>query len=81
MSVKPLLTLPVKRSKIVNYVLGKSAVSFFNFLPLFAIIPFGITLMVNDYPVGSVLIWMLTLIVVTLIINFLNFITRMIKKV
>ena len=29
MSVKPLLTLPIKRSKIVHYVLGKSAVSFF----------------------------------------------------
>ena len=44
MSVKPLLTLPIKRSRIVNYVLGKSAVSFFNFLPLFAIIPFSIML-------------------------------------
>ena len=37
MSVKPLLTLPIKRSTVVNYVLGKSALSFFNFLPLFAI--------------------------------------------
>ena len=30
MSVKPLLTLPIKRKQIVNYVLGKSAISFFN---------------------------------------------------
>ncbi|PWH83862.1 hypothetical protein DIS18_04725 [Algibacter marinivivus] len=74
MSVKPLLTLPVKRRKVVNYVLGKSAFSFFNFLPLFAIIPFGITLMVKDYPVTNVLVWMLALIVVVLIINFFNFI-------
>ncbi|WP_298340673.1 DUF5687 family protein [uncultured Algibacter sp.] len=74
MSVKPLLTLPVKRSKVVNYVLGKSAVSFFNFLPLFAIIPFGITLITKDYPVTNVLVWMLALIIVVLIINFLNFI-------
>ncbi|MDU8884627.1 DUF5687 family protein [Yeosuana sp. MJ-SS3] len=74
MSVKPLLTLPVRRSKIVHYVLGKSALSFFNFLPLFAIIPFGVTLIVNDYPVNSVLIWMLSLLIITLIINFLNFI-------
>ena len=74
MSVKPLLTLPVKRSKVVNYVLGKSAFSFFNFLPLFAIIPFGITLLFKDYPFPNVAIWMLTLILVVLIINLLNFI-------
>ncbi|GAA4941731.1 DUF5687 family protein [Algibacter agarivorans] len=74
MIVKPLLTLPIKRSKIVNYVLGNSALSFFNVLPLFAIIPFGITLIVKDYPIDSVIIWMLTLVVVVLIINFLNFI-------
>ena len=74
MSVKPLLTLPIGRNKIVNYVLGKSALSFFNFLPLFAIIPFGITLLIKDYSLTSVLIWMLALIITTLIINFLNFI-------
>ncbi|MEN3323838.1 DUF5687 family protein [Mariniflexile soesokkakense] len=74
MAVKPLLILPVKRKKIVNYVLGKSVTSFFNFLPLFAIIPFGITLIVQGYPPVSVLTWMLTLMLVVLIINFLNFI-------
>ncbi len=74
MSVKPLLTLPVKRSKVVNYVLGKSAFSFFNFLPMFAIIPFGIMLLINDYPTVSVLVWVLTILCITLIINFLNFI-------
>jgi len=74
MSVKPLLTLPAKRSKIVNFVLGKSAFSFFNFLPLFAIIPFSITLIIKDYPVSSVIVWMLSLFTVTLIINLLNFI-------
>jgi hypothetical protein len=74
MSVKPLLTLPINRGKVVNYVLGKSALSFFNFLPLFAIVPFGITLMVKAYPAGLVLVWILALVTVTLIINFLNFI-------
>ena len=40
MTIKPLLILPIKKSKILHYVLGKSAISFFNFLPLFSIIPF-----------------------------------------
>ncbi|CAH8282798.1 hypothetical protein EV196_101651 [Mariniflexile fucanivorans] len=74
MIVKPLLVLPIKRREIVNYVLGKSVTSFFNFLPLFAIIPFGITLLIEGYPTVSVLTWMLTLMLVSLIINFLNFI-------
>jgi len=74
MSVKPFLILPVKRSQIVNYVLGKSAVSAFNFLPLFAIIPFALMLFNNEYDTTVILMWVFTLIVITLITNFLNFI-------
>ncbi|EDP69564.1 hypothetical protein FBALC1_00380 [Flavobacteriales bacterium ALC-1] len=74
MSVKPLLTQPIKRSTVVNYVLGKSALSFFNFLPLFAIIPFSISLLSNGYDTSTVLTWMFTMIIIVLIINFLNFI-------
>jgi len=74
MLAKPLLTLPIKTSKIVNFVLGKSVTSFFNILPLFAIIPFGLTLIIEDYPMSSVIAWMLSLMLATLIINFLNFI-------
>jgi len=74
MSVKPLLTLPVKRKSVVNFVLGKSALSFINFLPLFAIIPFGLKLIANDYNTSTVLIWMFVIVLITLINNFLNFI-------
>ena len=74
MTVKPLLTLPVKRKAVVNYVLGKSAVSFINFLPLFAAVPFGIKLISSGYNTSTVLIWILVIIIITLINNFLNFI-------
>ncbi|MDO9037161.1 MAG: DUF5687 family protein, partial [Lutibacter sp.] len=74
MNIKPLLVLPVKRSKILHYVLGKSAVSFFNFLPLFAVIPFGIMLMLEEYGTTTAMIWMVTMVIFTLIINFLNII-------
>ena len=73
MSVKPMLTLPIKRKTIVNFVLGKSVTSFINFLPLFAIIPFGITLIINDYNTATILVWMLTMVILTLVNNFLNF--------
>lgn len=79
MSVKPLLTLPIKRSSIVHYVLGKSVVNFFNFLPLFAIIPFGITLLIKNYNTSTILIWIATLIIITFIVNFLNFIIESIS--
>lgn len=74
MNVKPFLIHPIKKSKIVNYVLGKSAVSYFNFLPLFAIIPFGLTLLFKGYTTSVALSWMATLFIATLIINFLNFV-------
>ena len=74
MSVKPLLTLPVKRSTVVNFVLGKSALSFFNFFPLFLTVPFGISLINNGYPISQVLTWLLALFIISLIANFLNFI-------
>ena len=74
MSVKPLLTLPVIRKSVVNFVLGKSALSFINFLPLFAIVPFGLKLISNDYNTSTVLIWMAVIVLLTLINNFLNFI-------
>ena len=74
MSVKPLLTLPIKRKTVVNFVLGKSALSFFNFLPLFAIVPFGIMLISEGYQTSTILIWMFLIVIITLINNFLNFI-------
>ena len=74
MNIKPMLTLPIKRSQLLHYVLGKSAISFFNFLPLFAIIPFGIMLILNDYNLTSAISWMLLMVILTLLINFINFI-------
>lgn len=75
MSVKPLLIIPIKRSKIVNFVLGKSMASFFNILPLFAIIPFGSILIFKEgYDSTMVLSWMVCLFLLTHIVNLLNFI-------
>ncbi len=74
MSVKPLLTLNIKKSKVLNYVLGKSAVSFFNFLPLFAIFPFSAILISKGYDVSAIATWIITLMISVQIINYLNFI-------
>ena len=73
LNIKPLLILPISRQKITNYVLTKSALSPFNILSLFWIIPFCITLLVNGYPIVNVMSWFISLLCLVLIVNFLNF--------
>lgn len=73
MTVKPFLTLPVKRNKIVNFVLAKSAFSFFNFLPLFFAIPFSIVLAGKGYDLTQVLTWLGFIFLATHVVNMLNF--------
>ena len=77
LDIKPLLILPIKKRKVVNFVLLKSIYSFFNFLPLLIIIPFGIfNIYKNEFPLTSILAWMIAMIGLTLSVNFANFIIK-----
>ena len=73
MNIKPLLILPIKKSKLVHYVLGKSAFSAFNILGLFFYIPFSVVLINEGYNTAGVLGWLLTMILIIQSANFLNF--------
>ncbi|WGD35746.1 DUF5687 family protein [Olleya sp. YS] len=73
MNIKPLLTLPIKKSTLVHYVLGKSAFSGFNILGLFFYIPFSIVLIKEGYNVIGVLGWLFAMILIIQSANFLNF--------
>ena len=73
MNIKPMLILPIKKSKLVHYVLGKSSLSFFNFMSLFFYIPFSVVLIREGYNVNGVLAWLFSMIVITHAVNFLNF--------
>jgi len=74
MNIKPLLTLPIKKTTLIHYVLGKSALSFFNFLPLFAFIPIGFMLLREGYNTLGVLSWLAAMICLVLTNNYINFI-------
>ncbi|MDG1041139.1 MAG: DUF5687 family protein [Polaribacter sp.] len=74
MEVKPLLILPIKKNKLVNYVLGKSMFSPFNIFSLFFYIPFAIVLMIENYSVSGAFAWLFSMIFITQCANFLNFI-------
>lgn len=77
LDIKPLLNLPIPKRKAINFVLSKSIYSFFNFLPLFIIIPFGIfCINKSEYGTWNLLAWMLAMIAITQCVNFLNFIIK-----
>jgi hypothetical protein len=73
MNIKPFMTIPVKRSTAIHYLLGKTAVSFFNFLPLFFFLPFSIVLLIKGYEPLNVVCWFLAMGFFTFSWNFLNF--------
>ena len=76
-SIKPLLVTPVPKKKVVDYVLVKSLFSFFNFLPLLVIIPFGIFTMYNsEMSTWSVMGWMVAVFALDLCINYTNFLLK-----
>jgi len=76
MNIKPMLILPIKKSKLVHFVLRKSAFSFYNILPLFFYIPFTFQLVANGYDSLGAWGWFLGIFLITQSINFLNFLVN-----
>ncbi|MGB5942577.1 MAG: DUF5687 family protein [Leeuwenhoekiella sp.] len=72
MNIQPLLTLPIKKNKIVNFALGKTAVSYFNLLHAFFFIPFSVILLIEGYSVLGVICWHLGILCLIYINNFVN---------
>ena len=64
--IKPYLLLPVKRSRLIDFLLLRSALSGFNLLWLFLFVPFAIITVTKFYGIGGVFtycvgIWLLIL--------------------
>ena len=74
LNIRPLLVLPIPRSTIVHFSLGKTALSFFNILHAFLFIPLSIVLIYEGYDVASVVFWHLGVFALVYSINFLNII-------
>lgn len=73
MDIKPLLISPIEKKTIAHYILGRSAVSFYNLLAPFFFIPFGIVLMTEGYPLMNVALWWIGIFAIVLCINYINF--------
>ena len=76
MNIEPLLVLPIQKSKIVHFILGKSSLSFFNIMGLFFYIPFSIVLIKEGYDVAGVLGWLVSMILLIQSANFFNFLVN-----
>ncbi|MEQ6124481.1 DUF5687 family protein [Pseudotenacibaculum sp. MALMAid0570] len=73
MNIKPMLVLPIKKSKLVHFVLSKSAMTFYNIMPLFFYIPFTVQLIRKGYDTNGALGWFLAMFLIVQSINFINF--------
>ncbi len=73
MDIKPMLILPIKKSKLVHYVLAKSSFSAFNIMGLFFYIPFSVVLIREGYDTAGVLGWLFLIFLIIQSANFLNF--------
>lgn len=72
MNIRPLLTLPIKRNTIVHFTLGKTALSFFNWIHVFLFVPFSIMLIINNHSILNVVLWHLGIIGIVYASNFVN---------
>lgn len=76
MDIKPLLSMPIKKSSITHYILGRSGVSVYNLMALFFFVPFGIVLLYKGYPALNVGLWLVSIMALVLCINYVNFIVN-----
>jgi len=72
MNIRPLLVFPIKKSTIVHFSLGKTALSFFNFVHAFFFLPFSVVLIYEGYDVLSVILWYTAMFSLIYINNFTN---------
>ncbi len=71
-NIKPMLLMPFKKSRIVNFALGKTALSFFNWMHAFFFIPFSIILIAQGYNPLGVIGWHLGIMALIYMNNFIN---------
>lgn len=71
-NIRPLLYLPFKKSQVVNFSLGKTVVSFFNWSHAFFFVPFSVVLLTKGHPFAQVVGWHLALMAIIYCNNFIN---------
>jgi len=71
----PYLRLPVRRNKMINYLLIRSILNIFNFIPLFVIIPFSSKILLSQQGISAALFYISGLSLLLIFNNFLAVLT------
>lgn len=70
-NVESYLHLPIKKSKILNFILLKSSLNIFNVLPLLVFIPFALKVIIVGYSGDLALAWIILMIILILNNSFI----------
>jgi hypothetical protein len=75
--IRPYLTLPVRKNKLIHYLLSKSLLSFFPIIPLLVVIPFSIKILTEYYSWINITIWVIG---VFIFFNILSYVALFLKR-
>ncbi len=70
--IQPYLHLPLKKSKIIHFMLRKSMVSIFNLLAFLLLIPFGLIVVYNQMGAGAFLGWTISILGLAMLNHYLG---------
>lgn len=76
MKVRPLLTLPISKKTMTNYLLGRTTISFFNIYAFIFLVPFSIVLLKEGFSTIGVIAWFIGMASLLYVNNFLNLIVN-----
>jgi len=71
LAIQPYLHLPIKKSRLIHYVLVKSVPSIFNFWALLILVPFMVKILVPAYGIMVAAAWLLSVVLLTFFNNFI----------
>jgi len=71
LNIEAYIHLPVKKNTLVNFVIFKSMISIFNFLPLLILIPFALKVVLPWYNAAVTATWLASVILLVFANNFL----------
>lgn len=71
-NIKPFLTMNIRKSTLVNYMIGKTFSSFFSWGGLFIYLPLLGILLYNGHSVAGSFSWIFAIIILSFCSNFLN---------
>ncbi|NJN41469.1 MAG: hypothetical protein HC811_03725 [Flammeovirgaceae bacterium] len=71
LEVQPYLHLPIRKSAIVHFLLGKSLVHILNVFVFLLFLPFALSVVVRDYGIVNALSWILSIWLFSLSVHFI----------